>query len=352
MRLTVLSVAYPFAPVHPDTAGGAEQVLGWLDAALVAAGHRSIVVACEGSRVAGELRAVPACAGALTPETRALAQARHRAMIREVLRREPVDLVHMHGIDAFGMLPPPGPPTLVTLHLPPSWYPADAFRPLRPDTFLLPVSAWQQRACPPSPVLLDAIENGVPVEALAGARHAPRRFALFLGRICPEKGPDIAVAAAKLADVPLLVAGGVFDYPEHRAYFEQELRPRLDSRRKFIGPVGFARKRRLLTAARCVLIPSLATETSSLVAREAAACGTPVISFATGALPDTVEDGITGFLVKDTEGMARAIGRTGEIDRGTCRAVAKKRFDLGRMTGETLALYRRIAARGRTQAAP
>ena len=83
--------------------------------------------------------------------------------------------------------------------------------------------------------------------------------------------------------------------------------PRLDRRRRFLGPLGFARKRRLLAAARCLLVPSLARETASLVAMEALACGTPVIAFPNGALAEVVEDGRTGFLVENTREMAAAI---------------------------------------------
>lgn len=105
------------------------------------------------------------------------------------------------------------------------------------------------------------------------ARHARRNFALCLGRICPEKGFEHALDAARLADIPLLIGGEVFPYPAHRRYFECLIQPRLGPRARFLGPVGWARKRRLLNAARCLLAPSLAAETSSLVAMEAIACG-------------------------------------------------------------------------------
>ncbi len=121
------------------------------------------------------------------------------------------------------------------------------------------------------------------------------------------------------------------------------MQPRLDARRRFVGPAGFARKRRLLTAARCLLVPSLAPETSSLVAREALACGTPVIGFPHGALPDTIEHGRTGFLVDSVDGMADAIGLARGLDAALCRRVAAERFSLGRMTARYFALYRRLA---------
>ena len=343
MSLTVLSVAYPLAQVSPDSTGGSEQVLATLDRALAAAGHRSLVVAPEGSRVAGDLVPIPWQAGTLDEGARAAAQAANRATIAGVLAREPVHLVHLHGIDFDRYLPPPGPPVLATLHLPPAWYPAAALRPGRPRTFLNCVSAAQHAACPASPTLVTPIENGVPVDRFASARHARRGFALFLGRICPEKGVHLALEAAHRADVPLLVAGEVYGYEAHRAYFDAEVRPRLDGRRRYIGPVGFARKRRLLAAARCLLVPSLAEETSSLVVREAAACGTPVVAFPNGAIAAAVVEGETGHLVADAAAMAAAIARVGAIDPARCRAEARARFDEAAMVAAYLALYGRLA---------
>lgn len=341
-RLTILSIGYPLARVSPDAAGGAEQVLAALDRALARAGHRSIVVAPRGSAVAGTLEPIGWHGGAFDEPAKARAQAEARDATRSVLAREPVDLVHLHGIDFWATLPPPGPPALATLHLPCAWYPAEALHPTRPDTFLHCVSAAQRATCPPSPALVETIPNGVPVAALR-AVHARRGFALTLGRICPEKGVHIAIAAAARAGVPLLVAGEVYPYPEHRRYFEDAVRPHLGPACRFLGPVGFARKRRLLSAARCLLLPSLAPETSSLVAREAAACGTPVIAFPHGALPETIEEGRTGFLVEGEAGMAAAIGRCAAINPATCRAVAAARFSDTAMIEAYLGLYGRLA---------
>jgi glycosyltransferase involved in cell wall biosynthesis len=119
--------------------------------------------------------------------------------------------------------------------------------------------------------------------------------------------------------------------------------PLLARERRFLGPVGFERKRRLLAAASCVLLPSLAPETSSLVAMEALAAGTPVIAYPSGALAEIVEDGRTGFLVRDVDEMAAATRRVGEIDPGTCRAAARERFGVTRMTQAYLDRYRRLA---------
>jgi glycosyltransferase involved in cell wall biosynthesis len=351
MGLSILSVAYPFAPVGDDAVGGAEQVLAQLDAALVRAGHRSIVVACEGSNPAGILVATPRAEGAITETVRARAHAAHRCATEHALRRWPVDLVHMHGIDFHAYLPPPGPPVLVTLHLPPEWYPPEIFHPERPGTFLHCVSAAQRARCPAGARLLPDVQNGVALDAL-DARHAKRRFALALGRICPEKGFHIALDAARRAGVPLLLAGQTFPYEAHETYFAREIAPRLDRSRRFIGPLGLVRKRRLLSAARCLLLPSLAPETSSLVAMEALACGTPVIAFPSGALPDIVEHGRTGFIVEDQREMAEAIDAASRIRPEACRAAARERFSLERTVERYFALYRQLAGSGPAELDP
>jgi 1-acyl-sn-glycerol-3-phosphate acyltransferase len=342
LSLAILSVGYPLAPVSTATAGGAEQIAAQLDKALVQAGHRSIVIACEGSRTAGTLVPVPRTAGIIDEPTKAAAHERHRDAIATALARWRIDVVHLHGIDFHAYLPPPGVPVLATLHLPPSWYPEAALRPSRPDTWLHCVGRAQHAACPQSRSLLPPIENGVAVDELF-AVHGKRRFALVLGRICPEKGVHLAIDAAKRADIPLIIAGEVFPYEAHQRYFEEKVCPRLDSRCRFIGPIGFVRKRRLLTAARCVLIPSLAPETSSLVAREALACGTAVIAFPSGALSDTVEHGRTGFLVPDVPAMAAAIESAQALDADQCRRRARERFSLDRMLAQYLERYELLA---------
>ncbi len=343
--LTVLSVGYSLAPVGPDSVGGSEQVLAALNSALVAAGHRSIVVGCRGSSVQGELVETPysPVGQPITDPVRARAQQDTREAIAAALDRWPVDLIHMHGFDFASCLPPPGPPVIVTLHLPPGWYPPGSLEPSRPATWLHCVSLAQQHECPAGTQLLPPIANGVAVHAFA-ARSTRRGFALMLARICPEKGQHFALEAAHAAGVTLLIAGEVFPYPAHTDYFASKVRPLLDRGRKFLGAVGFARKRRLLAAARCVLIPSLAPETSSLTAMEAAASGTPVIAFPSGALAEIVEHGRTGFLVNGVGEMAASIVRAEEIEAEECRRVARTRFSLERMTAQYLALYQRLAA--------
>lgn len=343
MSLTVLNVAYPLAPVSFDATGGAEQVVAQLDAALVAAGHRSLVIACEGSQVRGTLLATPAAAGVLHPAAQAAARDRHREAIIEALSHESIDIVHLHGVDFADYLPPPGVPVLVTLHLPPSWYPADVFSISRPDTYLHCVSESQAGECPPAANLLPSIPNGVPVDELA-CDVEKGDFVLSLGRICPEKGHHLAIDAAKRAGVPMILAGQVYDYPAHQDYFREHIEPRLDPLRRFIGPVGFVLKRDLLSRARAVLVPSLVHETSSLVAMEALACGTPVIASSAGALPEIVEHGRTGFISDGIDAMAAAIAAARQINPDACRAAARNRFSTAHTNACYLERYHELAA--------
>jgi glycosyltransferase involved in cell wall biosynthesis len=341
-KLTVLNVAYPLASVGPDAVGGAEQVLTALDRALTEAGHHSLVIACEGSQAAGELISVPAEDGRLDDDARRRAHARHRKAIALARMRWDIDVVHLHGIDFDAYLPDDG-PTLVTLHLPLDWYAPAALRPNRHDLWLHPVSASQLAGAPAGARPRPPILNGVDIERLS-ARHAKRDFALVLSRICPEKGIHLALDAAHAADLPLLIGGQVYRYEVHERYFDEEVRPRLDARRRFLGPLGLERKRRFLNAARCLVVPSLAQETSSLVAMEALACGTPVVAFPNGALPEVIDHGRTGFLVRDTAEMAQAIKMAGTLDPDVCRSTAGRRFPLERMISSYMNAYRALAA--------
>lgn len=167
---------------------------------------------------------------------------------------------------------------------------------------------------------------------------------MVLSRICQEKGIHLALQACHRAHFPLLIGGQVFPYKEHERYFSQEVEPLLDDGRRFLGPLGFDRKRRLLAAAQCLLVPSLVAETSSLSAMEALACGTPVVAFANGALPERIEQGKTGYIVQNVEEMAEAIMACAKLESSDCRASAARRFSPELMEQRYLDLYRQVVA--------
>ena len=341
MQLTILSVAYPLTQVGPDAIGGSEQILTSLDKALMNAGHHSIVIAAEGSQVDGTLVPSPMTSGALDDSVRAWGRVVHRRLIKETLSKFPVDLIHMHSLDFHHYLPPADRLILSTLHLPPDWYPAKIFEMRRAGFQMNCVSRSQHRTCPPCSHLLDPISNGVDVGRFDTA--IPKgNFALAMGRICPEKGFHFALDATHAAGMDLLLAGQVFPIDAHVKYFNDSIRPRLDEHRRFIGPLNFAEKRLLLSQARCLLIPSTVAETSSLVAMEALAAGTPVIAFRSGALPEVIEDGQTGFLVSDVDEMSEALRKVGSLMPEVCRETARSRCSSRDMALNYLQLYRKL----------
>jgi glycosyltransferase involved in cell wall biosynthesis len=343
VRLTILSVAFSLSPVDPDSVGGAEQVLSEIDEGLVQRGHRSFVIARPESKVAGTLIPTLSLPGPISDSTWKIAHQAVRKAIAYALDHHPIDLIHMHGFDFANYLPPQDVPTLVTLHLPLDWYRGDALRVLRPRTYFHCVSPSQRECFASDFPFLPDIENGVRTDLLRGAGHVRKRdFAVSLGRVCPEKGFHLAIRAAKQAHTGLFLAGLVFPFEDHQRYFAEQIAPELDSRRRYIGPAGLRRKRRLLSSARCLIVPSLVPETSSLVAREALACGTPVVAFAHGALEALLKDQKVGFLVQQAAELPDAIHACQSLDPEDCRRVAEERFKSERMVEKYIASYQRI----------
>jgi glycosyltransferase involved in cell wall biosynthesis len=350
MTRSILSVAYALATVGQGAVGGAEQVLSTLDHALVRSGATSIVVASRGSQACGTLHPGVTLPERFDAATLTRAVDAQRAAITRAFDETSIDLVHFHGLDFDRYLDvvPPRVPILVTLHLPIGWYSPSALTQRRAGVYLHCVSDAQRRSASPAIALLATIPNGVAITDTVPRRRQCDGGAVALGRICPEKGYHFALDAARAAGVELRLAGRVFGYPAHLEYHAREIEPRLDARRRYIGPVGRDDKWTLLGEASCLLVPSLAPETSSLVAMEALACGTPVIAFANGALPEIVRDGETGFIVHDADAMARAIDavRRGEIDRQACWRAAREHFDASAMIQRYFDTYEQIITGG------
>jgi glycosyltransferase involved in cell wall biosynthesis len=180
------------------------------------------------------------------------------------------------------------------------------------------------------------------------------RYLAFLGRISPEKRLDRAILIAGRAGIPLRVAAKI--YPEDRDYFHSKIEPMLNESRsfvEFIGEVGGERKDEFLRGAAALLFPIDWTEPFGLVMIEALACGTPVIAWRKGSVPEIVEHGRTGFVVDSIDEAVDCVGRIPETARAACRQAFEARFDSRRMALDYVAVYRRlVASAGNRMAAP
>jgi glycosyltransferase involved in cell wall biosynthesis len=265
-------------------------------------------------------------------------------MLEQVRRRaHEFDILHFHIDLLHGpllrMLPTPAVTTLHGRQDLPDLLP---FYRAFPDMPLVSISDDQRRPLPPANWMA-TIPHGMPVDLLP-FRPGPGSYLAFLGRISPEKGLDRAIAIARRAGLKLRVAAKL--YPEERGYFQQTIEPLLDASRSwvdFVGEVGGREKDEFLGNARALLFPIDWPEPFGLVMIEAMACGTPVVAWRNGSVPEVMEDGVTGFIVDSVDAAVRAVGRVGGLSRRACREVFEKRFDAARMARDYLEVYRRLA---------
>jgi glycosyltransferase involved in cell wall biosynthesis len=193
------------------------------------------------------------------------------------------------------------------------------------------------------------IHNGVDLDAFAfRAEPDPDGHVVSYGRIHPDKGTAEAIDIARAAGRPILVAGIV----QHRAYFNTEIRPRLGTDVTYLGAVEGPDRARLLGSATALLHPIAFAEPFGLSIVEAFACGTPVVAYPRGSMPELVRPGINGFLAEDVDGAVRALDQIATVDRKDCRADAEARFSARRMASDYLRLYHRILGMHRRAPSP
>ena len=346
-KLRILYVSYPLLPVSDESAGGAEQMLWLLEREMHSRGHLTTVAACEGSRVAGELLVT----GAATSEPDRFEQrdlehsAKTVEFIREMHRSgSGFDLVHDKSGHFFKFASALPTPVLATLHLPPALYGPDSFSDVTDNLSFNCVSHSQSHSFAHLPRMTGVVENGIDLARFPFSA-ANRGYLLWMGRICEEKGTHIAIDVAEQAGIPLIIAGQVYPFSYHQQYFAREVAPRIERARvriQFIQKPSFTEKLNLLQNALALLIPALIDETSSLVAMEAMACGTPVIAFRRGALPEVIADEQTGFIVDSADAMVEATKRVHDINPEQCRARVESLFGSRRMAADYENLYHRI----------
>lgn len=371
MKMRILFLAYPLTEVGPDACGGTEQMLYRLLVGLNRPPWRDVVetftLTREGRSVPGASeswrhlcarmgiplpRSIPNEDRAVTPgDLEAMDAVTNRAALAW-LQEHSVDLVHNQGAAFYqvaGEWENGAKPVLMTLHLARSLYPAELPDRLPPNLSLQCVSrtqhrGWRQELAGAAQArLVGWIRNGIALDDFVPAADGRRgEYLLYAGRICPEKGPHLAIELARRTGRPLLLLGQVYRFPSHWNYFEREIEPRLSEAVVWKPQASLAERRMWMAGAAAVVIPSQVEETSSLVAMEAAASGTPVIAFRRGALTETVVHQRTGFLCDSLDEMERAVRRLPRIRSRDCRVWAESCFDADRMVREYVDLYRRL----------
>jgi glycosyltransferase involved in cell wall biosynthesis len=180
-------------------------------------------------------------------------------------------------------------------------------------------------------------------DTLFSYNSEPDDYLAFLGRISPEKRVDRAVEIAGRAELPLKVAAKVD--PVDQEYFETNIEPLFEADHvEFLGEIDEREKQEFLGNARALLCPIDWPEPFGLVLIEALACGTPVIAFPHGSIPELIDDGVSGFVVDTVDEAVEAVGRLPNISRATCRQVFEDRFTVPRMARDYLRVYERILA--------
>lgn len=335
MRIAI--VAPPWVSIPPPAYGGTETVLDTLAVGLSTCGHDVLLFTTADSTC-------PVRRGWVFEEARGVGTAGAAAELRHVIAAYEAaadfDVVHDHTVvgpvyaDRCPWLP-----VVTTNHGP---FLSDLGPLYQAVSDRVPVIAisHHQASTAAGVNLAGVVHHGVePARFPAGSGRGG--YALFLGRMHPDKGVHIAARVAREAGMPLRIAAKMSEAAELR-YFAEAVEPLLGGGVGYVGEVGGADKLELLADATCLLNPICWPEPFGMVMIEALACGTPVVASRAGAAPEIVEAGVTGYLADGDEQLVQALAKVGDLDRSTCRQAVELRFSAGRMVAQHLAIYQQV----------
>jgi glycosyltransferase involved in cell wall biosynthesis len=331
--------------IPPKLYGGTERVVSWLTDELMNLGHDVTLFASGDSVTNAKLEPIWPRALRLDGAVRD-PMALHMSMLERVYQRAgEFDVLHFHlDYYPFSLFSRQSTPFITTLHgrldLPEHQVVFDTF----PEAPVISISHAQRRPVPQAN-WVNTIHHGLPAQLLEPRGGTPSYLAV-LGRIAPEKAIDHAIRIAVRCRLPLKIAAKVDSVD--REYFEREIQPQLDLPGiEYIGEISDAEKSDFLSGAIALLVPIAWPEPFGLVMIEAMACGTPVIAYSAGSVPEIVEDGVTGFIVENEVGAADAIrDRLPSLSRPKIRTRFEERFTAQRMAADYLDVYQSLAATG------
>ena len=340
--MRIAQVAPLFEAVPPKLYGGTERVVSNLTEELVALGHDVTLFASGDSVTAATLNPMLPRAIRLDPDMRDWIAAYMRMLELVYRRASEFDVLHFH-IDyfPFSLFKRQRTPFVTTLH---GRLDLPEFGPtygLFPDVPVVSISD-SQRAPLPRLDWIGTVLHGIPAKLLT-PQPVKQDYLAFLGRISPEKGIDKAIRIAAASGMKLKVAAKVDKADQ--AYYEQHVRPLLEQGHvEFVGEIDDARKPAFLSGAHALLFPIDWPEPFGLVMIEAMACGTPVIAFNRGSVPEVIDEGVSGLIVEDEAAAVAAVGRLDALDRGRVRRQFEQRFTARRMAEDYVEVYEALCA--------
>jgi len=338
--MKIAQVAPLIEAVPPKLYGGTERVVAYLTDALVELGHEVTLFASGDSQTKAKLSSVWPRALRLDPNVHDQFAPLFMQLEAVARRAHEFDVIHCHlDYFAFPILRLLDVPSLTTLHgrldLPEL---APLYRHYS-DTPVVSISDAQREPLPHANYV-GTIHHGLPQQALSQGPGGG--YLAFLGRISPEKAPDAAIRIAARAGMPLKIAAKVDKVDQQ--YFKSTIEPLLaQTDVEFIGEIGEHQKGEFLGNAAALLFPIAWREPFGLVMIESMACGTPVIAFNNGSVPEVLKSGVTGFIVNSEDEAAKASLEISRLDRDLVRAEFDRRFTAQHMAQNYLKLYARLA---------
>lgn len=341
--MRIAQVAPLYESVPPKTYGGTERVVSWLTEELVRLGHEVTLFASGDSMTTARL--VPICRESLRLATDCVdSLAHHVVQMEKVLKqKDSFDIIHFHtDYLHFPLSARHNYTHVTTLH---GRLDLADLVPLYEIYSHMPVVSISNAQRDPLPHLFwqGTVHHGLPPESYKSYKKAGKYLA-FLGRISPEKGVDRAIEIAKLAGMPLKIAAKIDKADQE--YFDTCIRHLLNSQDvEYLGEIGYPEKNQFLGEAAALLCPIAWPEPFGIVMIEAMACGTPVIAYPFGSVPEIVNDGLSGFIVSDFQSAVEAIRKIDQLDRKKVRKYFEQHFSATRMAQDYLKIYERLASR-------
>lgn len=344
--MRIAQVAPLYERVPPRYYGGTERIVAYLTEELIKQGHQLTLFASGDSLTRGHL--ISPCIHSLRLDSRCEDRlAYHFLQLEQVFQNAAAfDIIHFHiAYLHYPLSRRIGVPHLTTLH---GRLDLPDLIPLYREFSDVPVTSISNSQRTPLPWInwQGTVYHGIPTD-LYKFKKSSGDYLVFLGRVSPEKRVDRAIEIAKLAKMKLKIAAKLDT--SDRPYMDAAIRPLLDHPLvEFIGEIGDQEKADLLGNAYALLFPIDWVEPFGLVMIEAMACGTPVVAFRRGSVPEIIDDGVTGFIVNDIEGSLQALDQINDFDRERCRKVFEERFSTARMVKDYVKVYDRLLeARGR-----